>query len=93
MLKPLSDKVLVKPSKGEEKTKSGILIPDTAKDKPNEGAVVAVGPGRKTEEGKLIAIDVNVGDIIVYAGYSGTKIKLNDEEYLILSESDILAKK
>ena len=93
MLKPLSDKVLVKPSKGEEKTKSGILIPDTAKDKPNEGAVVAVGPGRKSEEGKLLPIDVNVGDIIVYAGYSGTKIKLNDEEYLILSESDILAKK
>ena len=93
MLKPLSDKVLVKPSKGEEKTKSGILIPDTAKDKPNEGEVVAVGPGRKTEEGKLIAVDVKVGDVIVYAGYSGTKIKLNDDEYLILSESDILAKK
>ncbi len=93
MLKPLSDKVLVKPSKGEEKTKSGILIPDTAKDKPNEGEVVAVGPGRKTEEGKIIAVDVKVGDIIVYAGYSGTKIKLNDDEYLILSESDILAKK
>ena len=93
MLKPLSDKVLVKPSKGEEKTKSGILIPDTAKDKPNEGEVVAVGPGRKTEEGKLIAVDVKVGDVIVYAGYSGTKIKLNDDEFLILSESDILAKK
>ncbi len=93
MLKPLSDKVLVKPSKGEEKTKSGILIPDTAKDKPNEGQVVAVGPGRKTEDGKVVAVDVKVGDVIVYAGYSGTKIKLNDDEYLILSESDILAKK
>jgi chaperonin GroES len=93
MLKPLSDKVLVKPSKGEEKTKSGIVIPDTAKDKPNEGEVVAVGPGRKTEEGKLIPIDVKVGDTIVYASYSGTKIKLDNDEYLILSESDILAKK
>ena len=93
MLKPLSDKVLVKPSKGEEKTKSGILIPDTAKDKPNEGEVVAVGPGRKTEEGKVIAVDVKVGDTVIYASYSGTKIKLSNEEYLILAESDILAKK
>lgn len=93
MLKPLSDKVLVKPSKGEEKTKSGILIPDTAKDKPNEGEVVAVGPGRKTEEGKLIAVDVKVGDTVIYASYSGTKIKISNDEYLILAESDILAKK
>jgi chaperonin GroES len=93
MIKPLSDKVLVKQSKGEEKTKSGILIPDTAKDKPNEGSVVAVGPGRKTEEGKIVAMDVKVGDVVIYTSYSGTKIKLNDEEYLILSESDILAKK
>jgi chaperonin GroES len=93
MLKPLSDKVLVLPSKGEEKTKSGIVIPDSAKDKPNEGKVVAVGPGRKTDEGKVIDMEVKVGDVIVYTGYSGTKIKINDEEHLILSESDILAKK
>jgi len=93
MLKPLGDRVLVKPSKGEEKTKSGIVLPDTAKDKPNEGEVVAVGTGRKTDEGKVIAMDVKVGDIVIYAGYSGTKVKVEEIEYLIIKEDDILAKK
>jgi len=93
MLKPLGDKVIVKPSKGEEKTKSGIVLPDSAKDKPNEGEVVAAGPGKKTDEGKVIPLDIKKGDIVVYTSYSGTKIKINDEEYLIISESDILAKK
>ena len=93
MLKPLADKVLVRPSKGEEKTKSGIVLPETAKDKPNEGEVVAVGPGRKTEDGTMIPMDVKTKDIVIYAGYSGTKIKIDEEDYLIISESDILAKK
>ncbi len=93
MLKPLGDRVLIKPSKGEEKTKSGIVLPDTAKDKPNEGEIVAVGSGRKTEEGKVIPLEVKVGDIVVYAGYSGTKVKVDDVEYLIISENDIIAKK
>ena len=93
MLQPLSDKVLVKPSKGEEKTKSGIVLPDSAKDKPNEGEVIAVGAGRKTEDGKVIPVDVKKGDTVIYASYSGTKIKVNDEELLIISEGDILAKK
>lgn len=92
-MKPLGDKVLVRPSKGEEKTKSGIVLPDTAKDKPNEGEVVAVGPGRKNDEGKVITIDVKAGDVVIYASYSGTKVKVNEEEYLIISENDILAKK
>ncbi|MDD5455985.1 MAG: co-chaperone GroES [Candidatus Margulisbacteria bacterium] len=93
MLKPLGDKVIVKPSKGEEKTKSGIVLPDSAKDKPNEGEIVAAGPGKKTDDGKVIPLDVKKGDVVVYTSYSGTKIKINDEEYLIISESDILAKK
>lgn len=93
MLKPLGDRVLIKPSKGEEKTKSGIVLPDSAKDKPNEGEVLAVGPGRKTDEGKVIPVDLKKGDIVIYTGYSGTKYKVSDEEYLIISESDILGKK
>ena len=92
-LDPLGDKVVVKPSTKEEVTKGGIVIPDTAKEKPQEGTVLAVGPGKMTEEGKRIPLDVKVGDIVVYAKYGGTEIKEGDEELIILRESDILAKK
>jgi chaperonin GroES len=92
-LDPLGDRVVVKPSTKEEVTKGGIVIPDTAKEKPQEGTVLAVGPGKMTEEGKRIPLDVKVGDIVVYAKYGGTEIKEGDEELIILRESDILAKK
>jgi chaperonin GroES len=92
-LEPLGDRVVVKPSSKEEVTKGGIVIPDTAKEKPQEGKVVAVGPGRMTEDGKRVAMDVKVGDIVIYAKYGGTEIKEDDEELIILRESDILAKK
>jgi chaperonin GroES len=85
--------VVVKPSPKEEVTKSGIVIPDTAKEKPQEGKVIAVGPGRMTEDGNRIAMDVKVGDIVIYAKYGGAEIKEGDEELIILRESDILAKK
>ena len=92
-LEPLGDRVVVKPSPKEDVTKSGIVIPDTAKEKPQEGKVIAVGPGRMTEDGKRVAMDVKVGDIVIYAKYGGTEIKEGDEELIILRESDILAKK
>jgi len=92
-LDPLADRVVVKPSTKEEVTKGGIVIPDTAKEKPQEGEVVAVGPGKMTEDGKRIPLDVKVGDIVIYAKYGGTEIKEGDEELIILRESDILAKK
>jgi chaperonin GroES len=92
-LEPLGDRVVVKPMPKEEVTKGGIVIPDTAKEKPQDGKVIAVGPGRMTEDGKRIAMDVKVGDIVIYAKYGGTEIKENDEELIILRESDILAKK
>jgi chaperonin GroES len=91
MLKPIGDKLLIKPSKAEEKTKSGIVIPDTAKDKPNEGTVIAAGAGRKTEDGKVIPMDVKKGDVVIYTSYAGNKIKIDNEEHLIISESDVLA--
>jgi chaperonin GroES len=84
---------VVKPIEVEEKTKAGIYLPDTAKEKPQEGEVVAVGPGRLSDDGKRIAMDIKVGDIVIYAKYGGTEIKLDDVEYMILRESDILAKK
>ncbi len=92
-LQPLADRLVVKPIEAEEKTKAGIYLPDTAKEKPQEGKVVAVGPGRLSDDGKRIAMDIKVGDIVIYAKYGGTEIKLDDEEYMILRESDILAKK
>lgn len=92
-LQPLADRVVVKPSEKEEKTKSGIYLPDTVKEKPQEGEVVAVGPGRLNEDGKRVAMDVKVGDRVLYAKYGGTEIKIDDEELIILRESDILAKK
>jgi len=92
-LQPLADRVLVKPIEKEEKTKSGIYIPDTAKEKPQEGKVLAVGPGKMSDEGKLIPLDLKVGDTVIYSKYGGTEIKVDDEELIILRESDILAKK
>jgi chaperonin GroES len=92
-LQPLGDRVLVKPTEKEEKTKSGIYIPDTAKEKPQEGEIIAVGPGKMTDEGKRIPMDLKVGDRVIYAKYGGTEIKVDEEEMMILRESDILAKK
>jgi chaperonin GroES len=92
-LQPMADRVLVKPTEREEKTKSGIYLPDTVKEKPQEGKVIAVGPGRMTEDGKRIALDVKVGDVVLYARYGGAEIKVDDEELIILREADILAKK
>ena len=89
---PLADRVVVKPIEREETTRSGIVLPDTAKEKPQEGKVVAVGPGRTTDEGKKVPMDVKVGDKVIYSKFGGTEYKEDDEEYLILRESDILAK-
>ena len=92
-LKPLADRVVVKPSEKERVSKGGIVLPDTAKEKPQEGKVIAVGEGRLSEDGKRLPMDVKVGDIVIYAKYGGTEIKIEDEEFMILRESDILAKK
>lgn len=92
-LEPLGDRIVVKPIAKEEVTKGGIVLPDTAKEKPQEGEVIAVGPGRMTEEGKRIALDVNKGDTVIYPKYSGTELKIEGEEYLIMRESEVLAKK
>lgn len=92
-LQPLGDRVVIKPMPKEEVTKSGIVLPDTAKEKPQEGEIVAVGPGRMTDDGKRIPLDVSEKDIVVYSKYAGTEFKLDGEEYIILRESDILAKK
>jgi chaperonin GroES len=92
-LQPLGDRLVVKPMESEEKTKSGIYLPDTAKEKPQEGKVIAVGPGKVTDEGKRVPVDVEVGDIVIYAKYGGSEIKMEGEDYIILRESDILAKK
>ncbi len=90
-VRPLGDRVLVKPLEVEEKKKGGIIIPDTAKEKPQEGKVVAVGKGKITEEGKVLPLDVKVGDKILFGKYSGNEIKIDDEDYLIVKEEDILA--
>ena len=92
-LEPLADRLVVKPIEREEVTKGGILIPDTVKERPQEGKVIAAGPGRLTEEGKRVAMDVKVGDVVMYTKYGGTEVKIDDEELIILRESDILAKK
>ena len=93
-LEPMGDRLVVKPMQSEEKTKSGIYLPDTAKEKPQEGKVIAVGPGRMTEDGKTrITPDVEVGDIVLYTKYGGSEIKIDGEEFIIMRESDILAKK
>jgi len=92
-LEPLADRLVVRPIAKEEITKGGIVLPDTAKEKPQEGEVLAVGAGRVTEEGTRIPMDVKKGDIVLYSKYGGTEIKIDDEEVIILRESDILAKK
>jgi len=89
-IRPLQDRVIVKRLEEEEKTKGGIIIPDTAKEKPQEGKVIAVGKGKMTEEGKLIPLDVKVGDKILFGKYSGTEVKIEGEEHLIMKEEDIL---
>jgi chaperonin GroES len=89
-LKPLEDRIVVKPGEEEEMTVSGIVIPDTAKEKPQEGEVIAVGPGR-FEEGARVPLDVAVGDKVIYSKYGGTEVKVEGEEYLILSARDVLA--
>src|SRR4249920_1040125 len=89
-LKPLEDRIAVLPSEEEQTTVSGIVIPDTAKEKPQEGSVVAVGPGR-FEEGQRVPLDVAVGDTVIYSKYGGTEVKVEGEEYLILSARDVLA--
>ncbi len=92
-LEPMADRMVVKPIEKEEVSKGGILLPDTAKEKPQEGEVLAIGPGRMTDDGKRLPMDVKVGDIVVYAKYGGTEIKVDGEELMILRESDILAKR
>ena len=90
-LQPLADRLVVKPIAKEEVTKGGIFLPDTAKEKPQEGEIVAVGPGRMTDEGKRLAMEVTVGDRVIYTKYGGSEIKIDDVEMIILRESDILA--
>jgi chaperonin GroES len=90
-LKPLADRVVVKPSEAEEKTKGGIIVPDTAKEKPVWGEVIAVGPGRVSDDGKQIPMEVKVGDRVLYGKYSGTEVTIDGEELLIMRESDIFA--
>jgi len=91
-LRPLGDRIVVKPNEGEEKTATGLYLPETAKEKPQQGEVIAVGPGRFDEEGATrIPLDVKVGDLVLFAKYGGTEIKLDGDKLLILKESDILA--
>jgi chaperonin GroES len=90
-LRPLGDRVVVKPTAREEMTKSGIVLPDTAKEKPQEGTIVAAGPGRLNDEGEREPMDVKVKDKVLYAKYAGTEFKIDDEDFLIISQKDILA--
>ena len=90
-MKPLADRVVIKPSPAEEKTKGGIILPDTAKEKPVMGEVVAVGPGKVADDGKKIAPEVKVGDKVLYGKYSGTEVMIEGDEYLIMREADIFA--
>lgn len=90
-LKPLGDRLVVEPRERESTTASGLVLPETAKEKPQEGEVIAVGPGRRDDDGKRIAMDVKVGDIVLYAKYGGTEVKIDDKKLLILKESDVLA--
>ncbi len=88
--RPLHDRILIKRIEEKETEKGGIIIPDTAKEKPQEGEVIAVGNGKKTEEGKVVPLDVKAGDRILFGKYSGSEIKMDDEEYLILKEEEVL---
>lgn len=89
-IKPLGDKVVVKPAQAEEKTESGIILPGSAQEKPHQGTVVAVGPGPKDENGKHVALDVKEGDRVIYGKFGGVDLKYDNEEYVVLSEKDIL---
>ncbi len=91
-LVPLADRIVITPLKQDEVTASGLVIPDTVKEKPQQGEVVAVGPGRLDDNGKRVPMDVSVGDRILYAKYTGTEIKLDNEDYIVLNEKDVLAK-
>ena len=91
-LVPLADKLVLRPIVQEEVLSSGIVIPDTAKEKPNQGQVIAVGPGRRDDDGKVVPMDITVGDRVLYAKYTGQEIKVENEEYIVLSERDILCK-
>ena len=91
-LEPLADRIVVRPIEREERTKGGIILPDTAKEKPQEGEVIAAGPGKMADDGKRIEMEVKKGDKIIYAKYSGTEIKIDDDELLIMRDSDVLAK-
>lgn len=90
-LKPLGDRVIVEPQEKEEMTASGIVLPETAKEKPQQGTILAIGPGRRDEDGDYIEMDVATGDVVLYAKYAGTEVKIDGTKYLILKESDILA--
>lgn len=90
-LNPLADRVVVKPAEAEEKTKGGIILPDTAKEKPVEGTIVATGPGKNSDSGELIKMTIKVGDKVLYGKYSGTEVTIGGEEFLIMRESDIFA--
>jgi len=91
-VKPLGDRVLVEPQEKEETTASGLVLPDTAKERPQEGKVIAIGPGRLNDDGKRIAMDIKAGDVVVYSKFAGTEYSENGTDYLVLRESDILAK-
>jgi len=90
-LKPLGDRLIVKPSKADEKTAGGIVLPDTAKEKPQQGEVLATGPGKLLENGKVVPMEVNVGETIYYAKYGGTEVKIGGEDFVILRQDDVLA--
>ena len=90
-IKPLADRVVVKPMEAEEKKQGGIIIPDTAKEKPQQGKIIAVGPGRVSDSGEKVAMEVKVDDVVLYGKYSGTEVTIDDEDLLIMRESDILA--
>lgn len=90
-LKPLGDRIILKPSQSEEKTAGGIVLPDTAKEKPQEGEVIAVGPGRTLDNGQTAALEVKVGDKVLYAKYGGTEVRVDGEDYIILRQDDVLA--
>ena len=91
VIKPLEDRIVVKPLEAEQTTASGLVIPDTAKEKPQEGKVLAVGPGRFDDKGARVPVDVQVGDVVLYSKYGGTEVKYSGEEYLVLSARDVLA--
>ncbi len=90
-IQPLEDRIVVRPAEAEERTASGLVIPDSAKEKPQQGEVIAVGPGRRSDSGELIPLDINVGDTVVYSKYGGTEISIDGEDVLILSGRDVLA--